>query len=245
MEQPIVRLNFTCNRNWEDMLPIKDGRFCNDCQKKVVDFTGKTNDEIAVYLMSSTTQVCGRFQNSQLAPAPLSKPTWKRWLSAAAMFAVFMGIKEASAQTNNVQDTSKNVQQSSNKNYALGGEIVLVSYNHKAATPTQKVYAFNEVDEIPSFPAGEKAFATYLRKNIPAAASANANGIASFVVDKFGNIINVSIMKSANAAADAEAIKAFQNSPKWKPGTKNAEAVAVKLVLPFSFTEKIMKNHKD
>lgn len=240
--QPIVRLNFTCNRDWEDMTAVADGRFCNDCQKKVVDFTDKTNDEIAAYLSSSTASVCGRFQNSQMAPSPL-KPVWKRWLSAAAMFiAVFMGIKEASAQTTPLLV---------NKTDSLGritrftmGEVVVASYV-PVLPPQQKVYAFNEVDAIPSFPAGEKAFMLYLRKNIPSAATADVNGIASFTVDKYGNIINITIVKSANATTDAEAIKAFQNSPRWKPGTKNGEAVAVRLVLPFSFTKKIMERYRN
>ncbi len=244
--QPIVRLNFTCNRNWEDMEPVAGGRFCNDCQKKVIDFTDKTNDEIAAYLMNSTTQVCGNFRQSQLAPA-LPKPIWKRWLSAAAMFvAVFIGVKEASAQTNNLQDSTKSIRSNQGTTVSLGGEIVLVRSNNMAALakPTQKIYAFNEVDAIPSFPAGEKAFASYIRKNVPSAVNADANGIASFVVDKNGNISNIAIIKSANAATDAEAVKAFQNSPKWKPGTKNGEAVAVRLMLPFSFTKKIMEKYK-
>ena len=244
--QPIVRLNFTCNRTWEDMQPVENGRFCNDCQKKVVDFTDKTNDEIAAYLIGSTTKVCGRFQQSQLAPA-LAKPIWKQWFSAAAMFAtVFIGVKEASAQTNNLQDSAKGVKSNLSTAASLGGEIILVRSNNMAALakPTQKIYAFNEVDAIPSFPAGEKAFASYIRKNVPSAVNADANGIASFVVDKNGNISNIAIIRSANAATDAEAVKAFQNSPKWKPGTKNGEAVAVRLMLPFSFTKKIMENHK-
>lgn len=240
MEQPIVRLNFTCNRNWEDMQPVEGGHFCNDCQKKVVDFTDKTNDEIAAYLMSSTTKVCGRFAESQLAPA-LVKPLWKQWLSAAAMFiAVFMGIKEASAQQPLL---AKGVDSIKLANPGVMGEVLVVSYY--IPTLTQKVYAFNEVDAIPSFPAGEKAFMTYLRKNVPSAANADANGIASFIVDKYGNVINITIVKSANTTTNVEAIKAFQNSPRWKPGTKNGEAVAVRLMLPFSFTKKTMENHKN
>jgi len=242
MNQPTVRLNFTCNRNWEDMTVVENGRFCNDCQKKVVDFTDKTSDEIAAYLISSTTKVCGRFQQSQLSLSR-PKPVWKRWLSAAAMFVtVFIGVKEASAQQQSSNSKIDSVKQSS---HFTMGEVVVVSYHIPTSSPTQKIYAFNEVDAIPAFPAGEKAFAAYIRKNVALATSADANGIASFVVDKNGNINNVAIIKSANAATDAEAIKAFQNSPKWKPGTKNGEAVAVRLLLPFSFTKKIMENHKN
>jgi len=241
-QQPIVRLNFSCNRNWENMQPIEGGRFCCDCQKKVIDFTNKTNDEIAAYLISSATPVCGRFQNTQLAPA-LPKPVLKKWLSAAAMFVtVFIGIKEASAQQQSSNSKLDSVKQSS---HFTMGEVVVVSYHIPTSSPTQKIYAFNEVDAIPSFPAGEKAFAAYIRKNVALAANADANGIASFVVDKNGNINNVAIIKSANTTTDAEAIKAFQNSPKWKPGTKNGEAVAVRLLLPFSFTKKIMEKYKN
>ena len=243
--QPIVRLNFTCNRKWEEMTPVAGGRFCNDCQKKVVDFTDKTNDEIAAYLMSSTTQVCGRFQNTQLVPA-LPKPVWKRWLSAAAMFvAVFIGVKEASAQTNNLQDSAKRIQSNKTPQASLGGEIVLVRNNFAAlGRPVQKIYNFNEVEVLPSFPGGDKAFVAYIKKNAPSTVNADATGIASFTVDKYGNILNVTIMKSANAATDEEAIRAFQNSPRWKPGIKNGEAVAVRLVLPFSFTKKNMEKFK-
>jgi hypothetical protein len=243
--QPIVRLNFTCDRKWEDMKFVEGGRFCNDCQKKVVDFTDKTNEEIAAYLISSSMKVCGRFQQSQFLPAS-PKPIWKRWLSAAAMFVtVFIGVKEASAQNYNRLDSSKNIQQSKT-NISLGGEIVLVRNNiPSTSTSAQKVYAFNEVDAIPAFPAGEKAFMSYMRKNVPSAANADANGIASFVVDRYGNITNVTIVKSATSNTDIEAVKAFQNSPKWIPGIKNGEAVAVKLVLPFSFTKKIMEKYKN
>lgn len=185
------------------MQPVENGRFCNDCQKSVVDFTDKTNVEIAAYLMSSSTKVCGRFQNTQLLPAP-PKPLWKSWLSAAAMFAaVFMGIKEASAQTS----VPVNKIDSANKfKPGVIGEVVVVSY-YIPTSSTQKIYAFNDVDAIPSFPDGEKAFMAYLRKNIPSATNADANGIASFIVDKYGNILNITVVKSTNAATDAEAIK--------------------------------------
>lgn len=240
-DQPTVRLNFTCNRNWEDMTIVENGHFCNDCQKKVVDFTDKTPDEIAAYLISSTTKVCGRFQQSQLSPSR-PKPVWKRWLSAAAMFVtVFIGVKEASAQTKASGDSTNSINQKDKRNnYALGGEIVIVRNNiipknSNTFVQGQEPYSFDAVDVLPTFPSGEKAFAAYLRKNIPSAAHADKTGIASFVVKKDGSITNVSVLKSVNDLTDKEAINALEKSPKWTPGRKNGKAVDVSYTIPFSF----------
>ncbi len=47
-------------------------------------------------------------------------------------FAVFIGIKEASAQTNNLQDSAKSIQSNKIPQASLSGEIVLVSNNFAA-----------------------------------------------------------------------------------------------------------------
>ncbi|MGI4022813.1 MAG: energy transducer TonB [Janthinobacterium lividum] len=207
--QPIVRLKFTCNRNWEDMIAVKDGRFCNDCQKKVIDFTNKTNDEIAAYLMNSNMQVCGRFQNTQLAPtAP--KSVWKRWLSAAAMFAaVFMGIKEASAQ--------KAVQADS------------------VANQQNNMTSFGGAEAISVFPGGEKAFSAYLDKNLRQPKGTQGRVITSFVIEKDGSITEIRVLRGLTKEADEEAIRVLKESPKWKPGNQAGILVRIAYTMPINF----------
>ena len=41
-----IRIQNPCNENWNSMLPDKKGRFCNSCNKTVVDFTKMKNTEI-------------------------------------------------------------------------------------------------------------------------------------------------------------------------------------------------------
>lgn len=106
------------------------------------------------------------------------------------------------------------------------------------STTTEKVYAYNQVDVEPTFPAGEKAFSMYLRKHIPSALNADQSGIASFTVTKTGLLTDVKILHSVDDAVDAEAIKAFQNSPKWMPAKKDNQTVNVSCVLPFSYLKK-------
>lgn len=55
-----------CNQQWEDMTPQTKGRFCHQCTKTIIDFSQKTDREIALELKVSDGQICGRFSNDQL-----------------------------------------------------------------------------------------------------------------------------------------------------------------------------------
>ena len=56
-----------CNENWEHMKSGSGSRFCENCQKDVIDFTGKSRQEILEIILSTRGQkVCGRFHKSQL-----------------------------------------------------------------------------------------------------------------------------------------------------------------------------------
>lgn len=57
-----------CNENWKSMLPEKKGRFCNSCNKTVIDFTKMTNPEIKKYFIdnSNNKSICGHFKLNQV-----------------------------------------------------------------------------------------------------------------------------------------------------------------------------------
>jgi TonB family protein len=56
-----------CPENWETMKIGLHSRFCNSCQKNVIDFTNKDRKEILEYLFTSRTEkICGRIYRSQL-----------------------------------------------------------------------------------------------------------------------------------------------------------------------------------
>ena len=35
-----------CHESWEKMNPVEQGRFCNSCQKAVIDFTGMSDAQL-------------------------------------------------------------------------------------------------------------------------------------------------------------------------------------------------------
>ena len=50
-----------CHENWDVMTEAEKGRFCNSCQKQVIDFSMMSDREIAQFFKKpSTGSVCGR-----------------------------------------------------------------------------------------------------------------------------------------------------------------------------------------
>ncbi len=54
-----------CHEDWASMSPSQKGKFCQACEKEVVDFSRKTDEQL-YKLVQSGTNLCGRFMASQL-----------------------------------------------------------------------------------------------------------------------------------------------------------------------------------
>lgn len=64
-----------CRQNWDTMLPNDTGRYCNSCEKSVIDFTAKSDEEIQLYFINNFIQpVCGRFKNTQIQRIVIDLP---------------------------------------------------------------------------------------------------------------------------------------------------------------------------
>jgi len=110
-------------------------------------------------------------------------------------------------------------------------------------TPTIKNTngVFASIEEIPEFPGGTGALATFLAKNLRYPSVAFLIGLegrvsVSFVVEKDGKLTNVRSTNCIGAGCDAEAVRVIAKSPNWKPGTKNGVPVRVDYSIPISFS---------
>jgi hypothetical protein len=50
-----------CHEDWNNMTLVQQGRFCQSCSKKVVDFTSMTDQQILEVLAKAATKTCGHF----------------------------------------------------------------------------------------------------------------------------------------------------------------------------------------
>ena len=78
-----IELPKPCHENWEKMNPVEQGRFCNSCQKAVVDFTEMSDAQlVAFFRKPSTGSVCGRFYNDQVGRdlfVPRKRMPWLKY----------------------------------------------------------------------------------------------------------------------------------------------------------------------
>lgn len=78
MKKYTISIPEPCTVPVNEMTPVEGGRFCSNCQQRVVDFTGMTDQQMINYF-ERYGMGCGRFHSSQLnreIPVRASRNTW-------------------------------------------------------------------------------------------------------------------------------------------------------------------------
>lgn len=99
---------------------------------------------------------------------------------------------------------------------------------------------FTIVEQMPEFPGGAIALRKHIAQQVKYPASAQEAGIqgnvfVSFVINSFGAVSDVKVVKSVDPALDHEAIRVIYSMPKWKPGFQQGKAVDVAYTMPIEF----------
>ncbi len=105
-------------------------------------------------------------------------------------------------------------------------------------TPVPETVNFAEV--MPVFKTGDQALMEYIANHIIYPENAVRAGIAgkvyvSFVVNEFGQVTQVKLMKGIGGGCDEEAMRVIQSLPTWTPGRQGGLPVRVKYTLPVNF----------
>lgn len=90
-----------CHENWNEMTWQEQGRFCNACQKQVIDFSGMSDKELLAYISQPGISSCGRFSNDQLNRNLKPPQTRKHFSGALVVWNVLLAtllITKANAQ---------------------------------------------------------------------------------------------------------------------------------------------------
>ncbi|WP_129715060.1 energy transducer TonB [Pedobacter sp. SYP-B3415] len=106
-----------------------------------------------------------------------------------------------------------------------------------AKTADNEVYSSAGVEVYPQFVGGQKAWEKYIQRTLRYPSEDIQGKVQlSFVVEKDGSVSNVQVLKSLNAACDAEAIRVISKSPKWIPGVNNGLPVRVRYTMGIAFS---------
>lgn len=104
---------------------------------------------------------------------------------------------------------------------------------------TKEDKVFEIVEDMPKFPGGQKKLQQYLAQiNYPPIAKENdieGTVYVRFIIDKQGNVTNVSVARGSEKILNEAAVKHVQKMPKWKPGKQRGEKVKVQYVVPIRF----------
>jgi hypothetical protein len=89
-----------CAENWEEMLPAEQGRHCAACERLIIDFSVKTDQEILEYIKQTNGKLCGRFSNDQLDRDLIQESNIRKisiWEKVAASLLFFISVDKANA----------------------------------------------------------------------------------------------------------------------------------------------------
>jgi len=113
--------------------------------------------------------------------------------------------------------------------------------------PDSRIYM--DLDTMPIFPGGSVELISYIESELvypENARSANINGVVNvdFVIEKDGNVSNVTINNSLGYGCDEAAAKVILRSPKWEPGYYLGKPIRSLLSVPVNFKSsyKIVEN---
>ena len=100
--------------------------------------------------------------------------------------------------------------------------------------------SYEEVEVKPEYPGGMGELSKLMKSNLLYPLISFENGVqgevlVQFVIDKEGNVVEVTVSKGVDPYLDAEAIRVINMMPKWKPGKHKGKEVNVKCTIPVGF----------
>lgn len=128
--------------------------------------------------------------------------------------------------------------------------LIAVFFQINAQENKSENGVFQEVEEMPEYPGGEKALIIDLASGIKYPDEARKNGIqgkvfVSFVVDEQGKVTDAKIARGVDPSLDKESLRVVNELKTWKPGKEKGKAVKVAYTLPIMFALDNKKEKKE
>jgi TonB-dependent SusC/RagA subfamily outer membrane receptor len=134
MKDLLLVMTNPCSENWDDMQEAAAGKYCDRCEKNIVDLTNKSDAELIRFFKKKEDNVCGRLLSTQLnrqLVQPPSKVNWQWVMSLVIGATVVSPVMAQQASQDNVQRDTSSALRSLSKESAVKSSILRDSINGK------------------------------------------------------------------------------------------------------------------
>ena len=215
-----INLAFACKEDWNSMPNDLQEKRCENCSKKVYDFSNKTASELLQIMDGSKVSICGRFKKSQI------KEMFIKYAASAFIATTGLSSPAAGQELFKADSAEHPVEHIHGENGYFIGEIV---------------------EEQPTPQSGYEAFYKKISEElkIPLSLTEKGKVLIQFTVGTDGNIRDAQVIKGFNELAEKEALRTFLKvDEKFKPARQRGKAVNAKLIFPILFDPETIKKKK-
>jgi protein TonB len=210
-----INLEFSCPENISSFEKVKKGHHCQQCEKVVIDFTNKTDNEFEKFIPKSESSVCGIFKLSQLS---------KKFLKYAAT-SIIVGSSSLSIQGQEAIKKDSINQACDQSNIPFENDVVFGNIIETQAEPVGGIRKFYEE----------------LNKKIiyPKNLLQGGKVYIQFRVDTLGTMMDFKVARGFDPQADQAALDAISsfNFP-FNPGKQSGKPIESQYIILITFEAK-------
>lgn len=217
--QPIenIKISYQCPTSWDGMTLDNSGKFCNNCNKTVYDFTDKSFDDFQKLYQKHNGNLCGKFKVTQTT-ITLRHSKFRRFFSAL-LFILGYNLFTSNLKAQTVTQPSDSIK-----------------YTELKDTTAENIILGMVVEHLPVYKyGGEQGLMEFLSKNIKYPVDCpDGKVFVSFIVDTNGKVKEAKVMRGLREDADNEVIRVV-NMLEFIPGEQAGKKIETRFTLPFSF----------
>lgn len=214
-----IHFSLPCKENINDMDSCGSDKHCKACERKIIDFRNKTQEELNELKKDNET-ICGIFSEKQVAKG------YERYFQLAAATVLTVGLSGSfqNLYAQEEPDPFKFPTESKTTETETGNDVI---------DDIVGVIIYDE--QMAEYPGGIAAMKSFLQENIVYPAdSVEGKVYVSVTVDTKGIVSNVKVKRSLSPLADAEVIRVVKLMV-FKPALLDGKPVQSTFSLPVSF----------
>ncbi len=106
-----VKIPNECIEDWNNMIPDENGRFCKNCNKTVIDFTGFNDKQLYEFFRQTKGNVCGNFIPEQINRSLIINNSERGFWLSKPFFSllVLLGLSKG-LNVQNLKETTSTIQ---------------------------------------------------------------------------------------------------------------------------------------